>query len=68
MSRLQRYFPLAIAGLTGIASGIYIFKPPLEEQATKRRLIKTAQENAPGGHRQELSPDMAAAPAKPAQS
>jgi len=68
MSRLQRYFPLAIAGLTGIASGIYIFKPPLEEQATKR-LINTARDNAtPAGHQQELSTETSSAAPKPRQS
>ncbi|KII94017.1 hypothetical protein PLICRDRAFT_36240 [Plicaturopsis crispa FD-325 SS-3] len=27
MSRIQRLFPFAVAGVTGIISGVYIFKP-----------------------------------------
>jgi len=33
MSGLQRLMPYIVAGITGVASGIYIFKPMLQKPA-----------------------------------
>ncbi|OAX42677.1 hypothetical protein K503DRAFT_796971 [Rhizopogon vinicolor AM-OR11-026] len=47
---LRRFMPYIFAGLTGVVSGVYIFKPLLEEAAANRQsssVMNTSRTSSP---------------------